>query len=207
MTASAQLAAEFKLPVYVFCEDVAASGGYWLACAGDEIYADDNSVVGSIGVISAGFGFVETIRKLGVERRVYASGENKAVLDPFQPEKPEDVARLKDLQADVHQSFKDLVRHRRAGKLKEDDPDLFTGAFWTGRRAQALGLDRRTGPPARGPPSEIRRKACNQNDFGSREAGACSVSDWVRAPKFRNHSLRHWKHVHYGPVSAYDRKS
>ena len=134
------LAAEFKLPVHVFCEDVAASGGYWLACAGDEIYADANSVVGSIGVISAGFGFVETIRKLGVERRVYASGENKAVLDPFQPEKPEDVARLKDLQADVHESFKDLVRHRRAGKLKEDNPDLFTGAFWTGRRAKELGL-------------------------------------------------------------------
>ena len=164
------LAAEFKLPVYVFCEDVAASGGYWLACAGDEIYADGNSVVGSIGVISAGFGFVETIRKLGVERRVYASGENKAVLDPFQPEKPEDVARLKDLQADVHESFKDLVRHRRAGKLKEG-PRSFHRRLLDRAAGAGAGPDRRTGPPARGPPSEIRRKACYQSGFGTERLG------------------------------------
>ena len=135
-----ELAAEHKLPVFVFCEDVAASGGYWLACAGDEIYADDSSVIGSIGVISAGFGFVEALGKLGVERRVHTSGENKAILDPFQPEKPEDVERLLSLQADIHGAFKDLVRQRRAGKLKGDDQELFSGAFWAGRQALQRGL-------------------------------------------------------------------
>ena len=135
-----ELAAEHKLPVFVFCEDVAASGGYWLACAGDEIYADDSSVIGSIGVISAGFGFVEALGKLGVERRVHTSGENKAILDPFQPEKPEDVERLLSLQADIHGAFKDLVRQRRAGKLKGDEQELFSGAFWAGRQALERGL-------------------------------------------------------------------
>jgi signal peptide peptidase SppA len=134
------LAEEHKLPVYVFCEDVAASGGYWLACAGDEIYADESSVVGSIGVISAGFGFVEAIDKLGIERRVHTSGENKSILDPFKPEKQEDVERLLSLQSDVHGAFKALVRERRAGKLKGEEGDLFTGAFWSGRRALDLGL-------------------------------------------------------------------
>ncbi len=135
-----ELAAEKELPVLVFCEDVAASGGYWLACAGDEIYADESSVIGSIGVISAGFGFVEAIEKLGVERRVHASGESKSMLDPFQPEKPEDVAHLKRLQADVHQAFKDLVRKRRGLKLSGADGELFSGAFWSGRQALARGL-------------------------------------------------------------------
>lgn len=134
------LAGEYKLPVYVFCEDVAASGGYWLACAGDEIYADESSVVGSIGVISAGFGFVEAIEKLGIERRVHTSGENKSILDPFKPEKPEDVERLLALQSDVHGAFKALVRERRGGKLTGEDGELFTGAFWSGRRALDLGL-------------------------------------------------------------------
>ena len=134
------LAEEHKLPVYVFCEDVAASGGYWLACAGDEIYADESSVVGSIGVISAGFGFVQAIDKLGIERRVHTSGENKSILDPFKPERPEDVERLLSLQSDVHGAFKALVRERRAGKLKGEEGDLFTGAFWSGRRALDLGL-------------------------------------------------------------------
>ena len=134
------LAEEHKLPVYVFCEDVAASGGYWLACAGDEIYADESSIVGSIGVISAGFGFVEAIEKLGIERRVHTSGENKSILDPFKPERPEDVERLLSLQSDVHAAFKALVRERRAGKLKGEEGDLFTGAFWSGRRALDLGL-------------------------------------------------------------------
>jgi signal peptide peptidase SppA len=135
-----ELAAEKNLPVIVFCEDVAASGGYWLACAGDEIYADESSVIGSIGVISAGFGFVDAIRKLGVERRVHASGESKSMLDPFQPEKPEDVAHLKGLQADVHQAFKELVRKRRGRKLSGAEGELFSGAFWSGRQAQAKGL-------------------------------------------------------------------
>jgi signal peptide peptidase SppA len=135
-----ELAAEKNIPVLVFCEDVAASGGYWLACAGDEIYADESSVIGSIGVISAGFGFVDAINKLGVERRVYASGESKSMLDPFQREKPEDVAHLKSLQADVHQAFRDLVRKRRGRKLNGAEGELFSGAFWSGRQALARGL-------------------------------------------------------------------
>ena len=135
-----ELAAEKNLPVIVFCEDVAASGGYWLACAGDEIYADESSVIGSIGVVSAGFGFVDAIRKLGVERRVHTSGESKSMLDPFQPEKPEDVAHLKGLQADVHQAFKDLVRKRRGRKLNGADGELFSGAFWSGKQALSKGL-------------------------------------------------------------------
>lgn len=134
------LSAEKNIPVYAFCEDVAASGGYWLACAGDEIYADASSIVGSIGVIAAGFGFVEAIRKLGIERRVHTAGESKSILDPFQPEKPEDVERLKDLQRDVHEEFKTLVRTRRQGRLKGEEADLFSGAFWSGRQALALGL-------------------------------------------------------------------
>jgi signal peptide peptidase SppA len=135
-----ELAEEKNLPVIVFCEDVAASGGYWLACAGDEIYADESSVVGSIGVISAGFGFVDAIAKLGVERRVHAAGDSKSMLDPFKPERPEDVAHLKSLQADVHQAFKDLVRKRRGRKLNGAESELFSGAFWSGRQAMARGL-------------------------------------------------------------------
>ena len=135
-----ELADEKKVPVIVFCEDVAASGGYWLACAGDEIFADESSVIGSIGVISAGFGFVDAIAKLGVERRVHTSGESKSILDPFKPEKPEDVAHLLSLQADVHQAFKDLVRSRRGAKLPEGDSEIFSGAFWSGRKALAKGL-------------------------------------------------------------------
>ncbi|MGE3873594.1 MAG: S49 family peptidase [Parvibaculaceae bacterium] len=134
------LAEEKKVPVFTFCEDVAASGGYWLACAGDEIYADSSSIVGSIGVIAAGFGFVEAIKKLGIERRVHTAGESKSILDPFQPEKPEDVERLKSLQLDVHEDFKALVRTRRNGKLRGEESDLFSGAFWSGRQALALGL-------------------------------------------------------------------
>ena len=165
------LAAEFKLPVYVFCEDVAASGGYWLACAGDEIYADGNSVVGSIGVISAGFGFVETIRKLGVERRVYASGENKAVLDPFQPEKPEDVARLKDLQADVHEFLQGPGAAPPRRQAEGGGPRSFHRCLLDRAAGAGAGPDRRTGPPARDPPSEIRRKACYQSGFGTERLG------------------------------------
>lgn len=134
------LAAEHKLPVFAFAEDVAASGGYMMACAADEIFADDTSVVGSIGVISAGFGFPELLKKIGVERRVYTAGESKGMLDPFQPEQPDEVEHLKELQRDVHDAFKELVRERRAGKLKASEDDLFNGAFWTGRRALTLGL-------------------------------------------------------------------
>ncbi len=134
------LSEEKKIPVFAFCEDVAASGGYWLACAGDEIYADSSSIVGSIGVIASGFGFVDAIAKLGIERRVHTAGESKSILDPFQPEKVEDVERLKTLQRDVHEDFKTLVRSRRNGRLKGDEAELFSGAFWSGRQALALGL-------------------------------------------------------------------
>jgi signal peptide peptidase SppA len=135
-----QYAQEKDLKVYVFCEDVAASGGYWLACAGDEIYASRASIVGSIGVVAASFGFQELIRRYGVERRVYTSGEKKVILDPFQAEDPDDVARLKEIQAEIHEHFKAMVRERRAGKLQAAESELFSGAFWTGQRAYELGL-------------------------------------------------------------------
>jgi len=135
-----QLARKKDVPVLAFIEDVAASGGYWLACAGDEIYADENSIVGSIGVISASFGFVEAIKRLGIERRVHTSGEHKAALDPFMPEDAHDVSRIKAIQADVHESFKTLVRSRRGRKLRAPEDQLFNGDFWTGRRAQEIGL-------------------------------------------------------------------
>ncbi len=134
-----QLAEENNVRVIAFCEDVVASGGYWLACAADEIVVDENSIVGSIGVISSSFGFTEAIGKLGIERRLYTAGENKSFLDPFLPERAQDVKRLKDVQADMHQSFKEYVTQRRGAKLK-DDPEIFSGAFWTGKRALALGL-------------------------------------------------------------------
>jgi len=134
------LAQEEAKKVYVFTEDVAASGGYILALAGDEIYADASSVVGSIGVISAGFGLHEAIQRIGVERRVYTAGEKKMTLDPFQPEDPEDVDRLKRIQKIVHQDFIDLVKQRRGSKIEAAGDDLFTGEFWTGRQALDLGL-------------------------------------------------------------------
>ncbi|MCO6392065.1 S49 family peptidase [Aliihoeflea aestuarii] len=133
------LAHEKNKSVLVFVEDVAASGGYMIACAGDEIIADPSSIVGSIGVVSASFGFQDLIKKIGVERRVHTAGQNKSVLDPFQPEKKEDVERLKALQLEVHQTFIDLVRERRGAKLS-DDPDLFTGQFWSGKKGLELGL-------------------------------------------------------------------
>lgn len=135
-----RLAEEKEIPVYAFVEDVAASGGYWLACAADEIYAQESSIVGSIGVISAGFGFKELIEKHGVERRVHTSGKDKSFLDSFKDEKPADVKRLKELQADIHEQFKDWVKMRRGDKLQGDDKDLFEGAFWTGERAKEFGL-------------------------------------------------------------------
>lgn len=133
-------AAEKGLPVIAFVEDVAASGGYWLACAADEIVADPSSIVGSIGVISSGFGFQDLIARIGVERRVHTSGENKSMLDPFRPEQPEDVVRLKRLQAEIHDGFKDWVRQRRGKLLKGDESMLFTGEFWTARRGIDFGL-------------------------------------------------------------------
>ncbi|MCX7566884.1 S49 family peptidase [Sulfitobacter sp. F26169L] len=134
-----RLADEKNIPVLAFVEDVAASGGYWLAAAADEIYADTSSVVGSIGVISAGFGLHELMAKNGVERRVYTAGESKSMLDPFQPEKPEDIARLKELLEDIHVNFKEHVTERRVGKLTAER-DLFTGDIWLGRKAIEVGL-------------------------------------------------------------------
>ena len=134
------LAEEKKLPVTAFVEDVAASGGYMIACAADEIVCDPSSIIGSIGVVGGSFGFDKAIEKLGIERRLYTSGERKAMLDPFLPEKPEDVERLKAIQHEVHESFIALVKARRGGKLDGHEKDLFTGEFWTGNRALALGL-------------------------------------------------------------------
>lgn len=133
------LAEEKKKKVYVFVEDVAASGGYMIALAGDEIIADPSSIVGSIGVVSSSFGFTELIKKIGVERRVYTAGQNKVSLDPFLPEKKADIERLKALQLEVHKTFIDMVLERRGAKLS-DDPDLFSGLFWTGIKGKELGL-------------------------------------------------------------------
>lgn len=134
------LAEEHGVPVFAFAEDVAASGGYWLALAGDEIYAEETSLVGSIGVISAGFGFPRLIERLGIERRVHTAGENKSLLDPFRPEEADDVARLIALQEDIHASFKEHVQRRRAGKIDAGDDGLFSGEVLTGRMALARGL-------------------------------------------------------------------
>ncbi|EJN03039.1 S49 family peptidase [Phyllobacterium sp. YR531] len=133
------LAAEKNKKVYVFVEDVAASGGYMIAVAGDEIIADPSSIVGSIGVVSASFGFTELIKKIGVERRVHTAGSNKATLDPFKPENKQDIEHLKALQLEIHETFIDLVKERRGEKLT-NNPDLFTGLFWTGTRGLELGL-------------------------------------------------------------------
>ncbi|MDF1729157.1 MAG: S49 family peptidase [Sulfitobacter sp.] len=134
-----RLAEEKNVPVIAFVEDVAASGGYWLAAAADEIYADPSSVVGSIGVISASFGAHEFINRHGIERRVYTAGQSKSMLDPFRPEQPEDVERLKSLLEDIHTNFKSHISARRGGKLPQDQ-DLFTGEVWLAQRAKELGL-------------------------------------------------------------------
>lgn len=135
-----QLAAEKKLPVYVFVEDVAASGGYMIACAGDEIFVDPSSIVGSIGVVGGTFGFQELIKKIGVERRLYTAGEHKAMLDPFLPEDPDDVARLKSLQREIHAIFINLVKESRGARLKGAEDVLFSGEYWAGEKSIALGL-------------------------------------------------------------------
>jgi signal peptide peptidase SppA len=135
-----QLADEKKVPVFAFAEDVAASGGYWLALAGDEIYAEEASLLGSIGVVSAGFGFARLINRLGVDRRLYTAGDNKSLLDPFLPEREADVDRLAGLQQDIHSVFKDQVRLRRIGKIDPGDETLFSGEVLTGRMALERGL-------------------------------------------------------------------
>ena len=135
------LAKEKNKKVYAFVEDVAASGGYWLACAADEIYLDLNSIVGSIGVISPGFGFVDLIKKIGVERRVYSSGKSKSFLDPFKEEKKEDIDRLKSIQEQIHENFIEYVKSRRGLKLLSlAEDEIFSGLFWVGKKGVDLGL-------------------------------------------------------------------
>jgi signal peptide peptidase SppA len=135
-----QLAAEKKLPVLVFVEDVAASGGYMIACAGDEIFCDPSSIMGSIGVVGGAFGFQDLIKKIGVERRLYTAGAHKAMLDPFLPENPDDVARVKALQHEIHAIFIALVKQSRGSRLKGADDVLFTGEYWAGETSVSLGL-------------------------------------------------------------------
>jgi signal peptide peptidase SppA len=135
-----QLAAEKKLPVLVFVEDVAASGGYMIACAGDEIFCDPSSILGSIGVVGGSFGFQDLIKKVGVERRLYTAGAHKAMLDPFLPENPDDVARVKALQREIHAIFIALVKQSRGTRLKGAEDVLFTGEYWAGETSISLGL-------------------------------------------------------------------
>ena len=135
-----ELAREKERHVIAFVEDAGASGGYMIACAADEIVADPHSIVGSIGVVGGSFGFDKLIERVGIERRLYTSGDHKAMLDPFLPENPDDVERLKKLQRDIHDDFIALVKSRRGGKLNDPEYDLFSGAYWTGRRALELGL-------------------------------------------------------------------
>ncbi len=134
------LADQHKLPVVAFVEDVAASGGYMIACAADEIVCDKASIVGSIGVVAASFGLEKLIEKIGVERRIHTAGENKVMLDPFLPEKKEDVDRLKTIQKEIHEEFIGLVKARRGAKIDSRETALFTGEFWTGSKARELGL-------------------------------------------------------------------
>ena len=136
-----QLADKKKIKVLIFAEDVAASGGYLISCAGDEIYANSSSIIGSIGVISASFGFKELIKKMGIERRIYTAGKNKSTLDPFVDEKEEDIKRLKDIQLELHADFIKVVETSRGKKLKDPEKNnIFTGEFWTGASALKLGL-------------------------------------------------------------------
>ncbi|MFC0278876.1 S49 family peptidase [Falsigemmobacter intermedius] len=135
-----RLAEDKKLPVHAFVEDAAASGGYWLACAADDIYADESSILGSIGVISAGFGFTDLIARHGIERRVHTAGRSKSTADPFRPETPEDEARLRMILDPIHQAFIAYVKERRGARLDLSTPDLFEGAFWAGRDALRIGL-------------------------------------------------------------------
>ena len=135
-----QQAKKNKKKVIVFAEDVAASGGYLIACAGDEIYANSSSIIGSIGVIYSSFGFTELIKKVGIERRVHTAGKNKSTLDPFLDEKKEDIERLKNIQLDLHRDFIDVVEKSRSSKLKKSEVELFSGEFWSGRKAKDLGL-------------------------------------------------------------------
>ena len=135
-----ELSKKYKIPVYSFAQDVSASGGYWLLLSGDEIYAHNSSIIGSIGVIFSSFGFVDLIKKIGIERRIYTEGKNKAILDPFLPENENNIEILKNAQKDIFENFKNIVRNHRQNKLTKPEDELFTGAFWAGSIAHKLGL-------------------------------------------------------------------
>lgn len=173
------LAAEHDKKVHVFVEDAAASGGYMIACAGDDITVDPSSIVGSIGVISASFGFVDAIDKIGVKRRVHTAGQNKSVMDPFLPEKKSDIDRLKKLQLEIHEIFIDLVKESRGDRLVEHK-DMFTGLFWTGHPAKELGLvdeigDIRSSLKARyGDKTQLKLIEAKKSLFGNRVASGVS---------------------------------
>ncbi len=175
------LAVENNKTVLMYMEDVAASGGYMIAVAGDEIIADPSSIVGSIGVVSSTFGFPELLKKVGVERRVYTAGANKATLDPFMPENKADIAHLKALQLEVHSTFIGIVKERRGARLSEN-PDIFTGLFWTGSRAKELGLvdslgDMRSDLKARyGAKTKLKLIAQSKGLFGLRSGGTPGVN-------------------------------
>src|SRR5665213_2758042 len=185
-----QLAEEKKIPVLAFVEDVGASGGYMLACAADEIICDPFSIVGSIGVVGGSFGFPKLMEKLGVERRVYTAGERKAMLDPFLPEKPEDVKRIKAIQKDIHESFIALVKARRGARLNGADKTLFSGEFWTAQKAIELGLADHIGEVR----ATLRQRygekvrtpliAAERSLFGRRLAGIGSLETLARQPGF-----------------------
>jgi serine protease SohB len=186
-----RLADEKKVPVIAFVEDAAASGGYWLACAADEIVADPASILGSIGVISAGFDLSGAIGRVGIARRLHTAGEEKSFLDPFRPERPEDLDRLQDLLAELHETFKDWVRTRRAGKLKAEEAQLFTGRFWTGRQGVELGLAdglgdahgearRRFGEDAKLLPIGARRRRFPLSLLGDAAAALEERAAWAR---------------------------
>lgn len=198
------LAEEKGVTVFAFCEDVAASGGYWLACAADEIYVRETSIVGSIGVISAGFGFPELLQRWGIERRLHTSGDKKSMLDPFQAEKPKDVARLKGIQKELHEIFQNLVRERRGPRLKGGDKTLFSGEFWTGAKAVELGLAdgvgelRQTLRTRYGDKVVLKRvdgqRPWWRRRFGqaSRQAGALGPEDWVTGLLAAVEERAHW---------------
>ena len=187
-----------------FAEDVAASGGYMIACAADEIICDPSSIVGSIGVVGGSFGFAKLMDKLGIERRLYTSGENKAMLDPFLPEKPEDVERLKAVQQEIHEGFIDLVKGSRGARLKGPEKTLFSGEYWTGSTAIELGLadgigDLRTTLRARfGDDVVTPLMSPARGWFGRVQPGVSGLDSLLHGGNFAEESSRRSRHARIG---------
>ena len=207
-----QLAAENARPVIAFAEDVAASGGYMIACAADEIICDPSSIVGSIGVVGGSFGFARLMEKLGIERRLYTSGEHKAMLDPFLPENPEDVERLKAVQRDIHEGFIDLVKRSRGARLKGPEKTLFSGEYWTGSKAIELGLadgigDLRATLRARFGDDVVTPLVSPVRGWFGRVQPGVVGSRRFAAPRriSPRRSSRRWKHAHCGRVTDCER--